>query len=104
MNTLTEAGRAWVEAYPAWVTSVFAVAVFGGLLGCILLLLRKRIAKPVLIVSLAAALIQIVYNFVLSNGLEVFGASALVTPVLVIVVGAFLIWLASRATDLGWIS
>ena len=29
---------------PAWVTAAFALAVFGGLLGCLLLLLRKKLA------------------------------------------------------------
>ena len=104
MSQLTEAGQAWVEAYPAWATGVFAVAVFSGIIGCILLLLRKPVAKILLIVSLAAALIQIFYNFAISNGLEVFGASALVTPILVVLVGAYLIWLASRGIREGWIS
>ena len=41
-----------VEATPAWVTAAFALAVWGGVLGCIALLLRKKWAKPVLLVSL----------------------------------------------------
>lgn len=38
--------------YPAWMTGAFAFGVFGGLAGCTLLLLRKKIATPVFLVSL----------------------------------------------------
>ncbi|MCH9016029.1 MAG: hypothetical protein IH877_10130, partial [Gemmatimonadetes bacterium] len=36
-----ESHRAIIEGRPAWATGAFAVAVFGGALGCLLLLLRK---------------------------------------------------------------
>lgn len=38
---------------PAWITLAFAVGVFGGLLGTIALALRRRVARPVLALSLA---------------------------------------------------
>ncbi|MGB5205651.1 MAG: hypothetical protein WBN63_15820, partial [Eudoraea sp.] len=38
---------ALMESTPAWVTAAFAIAVWGGLLGCIVLLLRRKLAKPV---------------------------------------------------------
>lgn len=38
---------------PAWMSLVFAVGVFGGLLGCIALSLRHRAALPVFALSLA---------------------------------------------------
>jgi hypothetical protein len=40
--------------YPVWMTVAFAVGVFGGVIGCTLLLLRKAAAVPVFVVSLAA--------------------------------------------------
>lgn len=40
-------------ALPAWITVVFAIGVFGGLAGSVLLMLRKAVAVPVLAVSLA---------------------------------------------------
>jgi hypothetical protein len=41
------------SSYPAWMTLAFAVGTFGGLAGCLLLLLRRRAATPVLAASLA---------------------------------------------------
>ncbi|NBB15297.1 hypothetical protein GVN21_08005 [Caulobacter sp. SLTY] len=38
---------------PAWLTGAFALGVFGGAAGCLLLLLRRREAVAVLAVSLA---------------------------------------------------
>jgi hypothetical protein len=41
------------SSYPAWMTLSFAVGTFGGLVGCLLLLLQRRAATPVLAASLA---------------------------------------------------
>jgi hypothetical protein len=43
-----------MAGYPAWMTAAFAVGVFGGLAGSILLLLRRSVAAQVLLVSLLA--------------------------------------------------
>jgi hypothetical protein len=47
-----EAERAIIEGRPAWATAAFAIAVFGGTLGGVLLLLRKSIAFQLFCVSL----------------------------------------------------
>ena len=41
VDAMPEAYRAIVENRPAWATAAFAIAVFGGAFGCLLLLLRK---------------------------------------------------------------
>ena len=52
LSAYRESERAIVEGRPAWATGAFAVAVFGGALGCLLLLLRKSAAFYLFIVSL----------------------------------------------------
>ncbi|MBT8184721.1 MAG: hypothetical protein KJN76_07760, partial [Eudoraea sp.] len=47
-----------MENTPAWVTAAFAIAVWAGLLGCIALLLRKKWARPVLLISLIGIIVQ----------------------------------------------
>ena len=54
LAALPDAQRALYENMPTWATSAFAIATSGGALGTLLLLLRKAIALPVLIVSLVA--------------------------------------------------
>ena len=63
---------AWFYGLPMWVIAAWAIAVWGGVLGSVLLLLRRRLAVPVFLVSLAGLVITTFHNYVLSNGLEIF--------------------------------
>src|SRR5574338_855577 len=49
--------RAAYEAEPVWVTGAYAVAVWVGLAGTVLLVLKRRIAEWLLLVSLIAVLV-----------------------------------------------
>lgn len=49
---LTPEQAAVMLGYPSWMTVVFAVGVFGGAIGCLLMLARKAVAVPVFAVSL----------------------------------------------------
>ena len=86
--------------YPAWYTAAFAIAVFCGALGCLALLLRKKWAYILFVLSAIGAIVQHVYLFM---NVEMDGA-AIVMPVLVIIVCLFLIWYAKNAIAKGWIS
>ena len=49
----------------------WAVAVWGGLLGAILLLMRKKLAWPVLIVSWGCMVVTAIHNYGFAGGAEV---------------------------------
>lgn len=89
---------------PAWTTAAFATAVFGGALGSSLLLLRKALAKPVFMISMAGIIIQMVYNFFISKAFNVYGPGAAVMPIMVILIGAGLIFFSIRAKNNGWLT
>jgi hypothetical protein len=94
-----------IESTPAWVTAAFAIAVWGGLLGCIALLLRKKWAKPVLMLSLIAVLIQMAYSFFMTNAAEVYGqVQGVVTPLIVIIIAVILVQFARIAEKRTWIT
>ena len=57
--------------FPSWVVAFWALAVWGGVLGAVLLLLRKKLAVGVFLVSFLSMVVTTVHNFFLSNGLEV---------------------------------
>jgi len=101
---LPAAERALYENVPAWATSAFAIAVNGGALGCLLLLLRRAWAVPVLAVSLAGVAVQMYHSLFIARSIEVYGPGGLSMPILVIVVAVFLIWYARSAREKGWIS
>ena len=88
---------------PAWVTGVFAVAVFAGLLGSLLMVAGKKLASPLLLVSLLAVIIQSAWLILASNALVVEGAMALVMPLLITLVAALLLWAASKGSVKGWL-
>lgn len=99
---LPAAEQALYNNYPAWAMIAFGVAVFGGTLGSLLLVLKKNLAGPVLQLSLIAALIQMAHSFFIAKAYEVYGPTSLVLPLAVIVIAALLVLLAARAKKNGW--
>ncbi|HZG46687.1 MAG TPA: hypothetical protein VEZ41_10570 [Allosphingosinicella sp.] len=83
----------------SWQWGVFAIAVWSGLIGAVLLLLRNRWATPLLTVSLLFAAVQ--YGVAAMQG----GIDAEARPiaVAVLVVGVALVIFASRARRRGWL-
>ena len=50
--------RAMWEATPGWIVGAYAVAVWVGLIGALLLLMRRKLAEPLLLVSFIAVIVQ----------------------------------------------
>lgn len=101
---LPETERALYENIPAWVTAAFAIAVFAGLLGSIFLLARKKAARFVFLISLIAILAQMSYNLFMSKAAEVYGPGGVIMPVMVILIGVFLLMYSKKAIEKGWLS
>ena len=94
-----EAARALVEGRPAWATGAFAIAVFGGALGCLLLLLRKSAAFYLFIASLLGVIVTNIHTLGVAGSTEIWVGS-----VMSLAVAAFLIWYSKQAGNKGWIS
>jgi hypothetical protein len=92
---------AYVMAMPSWMTAVWAIGVWGGLVGAVLLLLRMKWAVHVFAASLAAFLTSLVYYYVLSNGLEIMGAASLGLNGAILAGCIFFLWYAWFATKRG---
>lgn len=103
VTTLPETQRAIIEGRPAWATGGFAIGVFGGALGCLLLLLRKSIARYVLIASLLGMLVTMIHTINVSSAIDFSPVEILVMIVLPIIVAAFLVWYAIHAMGKAWI-
>jgi hypothetical protein len=97
-----DAEIAYMNAMPDWMNAAWAVGVLGAVLGVVLLILRRRSATPVLVVSLVAAVVSVVYQFLLSNGPQVMGGMVYVS-LLIAAVSLFLAWYAWRARSKGWL-
>jgi len=103
LDMLPEAERAMYMDVPAWATAAFAIAVWFGLLACIFLLIRRKLAKLLFIISLLGVLAQVTYNLFISNAREVLGTEAVVMPVIILIIAVFLLGYANKATQKGWL-
>ena len=104
LAALPENERALYGQYPLWTEIAFAIAVIGGTLGTLGLLLLRKWAKPILILSLIAIVIQMTHSLFLTDSIEVYGAMTYLMPVLVILIAIFLVWLAKLADKKEWLS
>jgi len=102
LAALPEAQREMHENTPTWAIAAFALAVHGGALGCLLLILKKNLAGLFLQISLAAVLVQMFHSFFMSNSFEVFGPGGMVMPIMVIVIAVYLVTLAAKAKAQKW--
>ncbi|MGG5486036.1 hypothetical protein [Gaetbulibacter sp. NE] len=104
LSALPEAEQALYTNVPAWATAAFAIGVFGGALGCLLLLLRKKWAKSLFIISLIGVLIQTSYNLFVSDALDVYGTKGLIMPIIILIIALYLIMFSNKSIAKGWIS
>lgn len=84
-----------ILAQPAWYTAVFALAVFGGAVGCLGLLLRKKWALWPLMLSLICVVLQNIY-FAMNGIFQQLHGGQWVMTILIPVVAVFLVWFARR--------
>ena len=97
-----ESERAIVEGRPTWATGGFFVAVFGGALGCFLLLFRKSVAFYLFVASLLGVIVTMTHAL----GIDIdFGLGEIIGIILMpLMVAVFLIWYSKYAERKDWIS
>ncbi len=97
-----ESERAIVEGRPAWATVAFAISVFGGALGGLLLLFRKSAANYFFVASLLGVIVTMAHT--LGLGID-FGLGEILGIILMpVAVAVFLAWYARWAKNKDWIS
>ena len=105
LAAMPESQRAIIEGRPAWATGAFAIAVFGGALGCVLLLLRKSAAYYLFVASLLGVLVQTIPYVGIASSTIASGPAEISLYILMpLGLAAFLIWYSKQAKSKGWIS
>ena len=102
LATYRESERMIVEGRPVWASVAFALAVFGGAIGCVLLLIRRSTAIYLFIVSLLGVIVTVAHTFTV--GIEFGSGEILGIIIMPIVVAFFLVWYAIYAKQKTWIS
>jgi len=102
---MPETARAIIEGRPAWATGGFAIGVFGGALGCLLLLFRRSAAFHVFAVSLLGIIVTMIHTVNVASSKIDFSPFEIFMMILSpIFVAAVLIWYTKHAEAKGWIS
>jgi hypothetical protein len=97
--SLTLEQAAFMNNEPTWATAAYAIAVNAGVIGALLLLFRKSLARPLFILSFIAVLLQDLNAFVLTDAVAVWGTSGLYLPAVVIVICVIEIWYSSSVAN-----
>lgn len=96
-NAFTEEQLEIAASLPSWITGAFAIAVFAGLFGSLGLLLRKKWAYSLLVLSLIAVIAQMGYT--LLNGYD----ENIGMTISIIVFAIFLVWFSKKSKTKDWI-
>jgi ribose/xylose/arabinose/galactoside ABC-type transport system permease subunit len=98
---MTPAQIAHYQGMPMWMSVVWAVGVWGAILGSVLILLRNKLALPIFVVSLAAFLVSLLYTYVMTNGGEIMGPTMAITSAIITVLLLFFAWYSWLMTKRG---
>lgn len=101
---LSPAQQELYKTRPSWAVSGTAVAVWLGALGSLGLILRKRWATILLVLSLLGVLVQDYWLFLGSNAASVSGPAVVVMQGLVLLIAIALVALSLRASKNGWLT
>lgn len=87
--------REYFASFPLWAVAFWAIGVFGGVIGCLLLLLKNRLAFHALLASAIGAIVSNLGGLFLLDGMRVMaGTNALGFAMFPIVFAAFLAYYA----------
>ncbi len=94
-----EAAKSLIASRPVWATGAFAIAVFVGVLGDILLILKKATAFYLFVASFLGVIVANIHTFQVSTTIDIWVGS-----LMSLLVAAFLIWYSQRVMHKGWIN
>jgi CHASE2 domain-containing sensor protein len=104
LETLPKEQQILYQDVPAWVTAAFAIAVFSGTLGSLLLLLKKKIATTFFIISFLGIVGQMSYGLLIDQNSDSYGPMGIAMPIIIIAFGGYLIWYSRKANEHRWLS
>ncbi len=92
-----------LENTPAWATAVFALAVFIGAFGALMLLMRKRVAPIMYMFSLIFIIMSLTDMFVLRKVHTMMSGGQIGMEAVVLLLGIFAVWFSRKSKAHGWL-
>ena len=91
------------EAEPAWVTGAYAVAVWIGLIGTVLLTMRRKMGEWLLLISLIGVLVWFAGLILVTPLRESMSANDLLVAIVVTALTWTVYWFARHSRQRGWL-
>ena len=95
--------RAAIDAEPLWVRAAYGIAVFAGLGGAILLVMKRRAAEWLLLISLVAVLVWLAGLVLVGPLREAMSANDLLVAIVVTALTWTVYWFARHSRQRGWL-
>jgi uncharacterized membrane protein len=97
MGITVEESIAFLDSFPVWASALWAIGIWGSVLGSVLLLMRSRHAATAFLVSLLGAVLSFAYQFTIDLPPQM-ADSAMTKIMPFVIVGAVLLqwWYARR--------
>lgn len=103
MGPATDYDRQLYASMPGWYNWCFAFAEATGVAGAVALLLRRKVAVPLFILSLIGVVVQFGYLFATTDIIARKGVWTTYFPLFIAATCIVQVWLARRAHRAGWI-
>jgi hypothetical protein len=95
--------RAMIEAQPVWMLAAYAVAVWVGLAGAVMLLLRRKLAQPLLLVSLVAAAVTFLPYAIVPAIRDNLSTNDIAAAIIVLAITWTIFWFARHSNQRRWL-
>ena len=95
--------RALMEARPTWQVAAYAIAVWVGLIGAIFLFLRRKLAEPLLLISLVACVFTFLPYFVVPAVRNLVSTNDIAFGLAILAITWTIFWFARHSRQRGWL-
>jgi hypothetical protein len=95
--------RVMVEARPVWMIVAYGVAVWSGLLGAVMLVFRRKLAQPLMLVSLIACALTFLPYAVVPGIRDNITTNDIAVAIVVIAITWTIFWFARHSAQRGWL-
>ena len=102
--TLALDERAQFEAEPLWMVAAFGLTGMAGAVGGLMLVLRRKSAEPLLLVSLIGIAVWFIGLFVNSRLRDLLSTGQIAMAAIVVAIVWTIYWFARHSRQRGWLS
>jgi len=95
--------RVVAEARPMWAMAAYAIAVWIGFAGALMLVVKRKLAQPLLLVSLAAAVVTFLPYAIVPGVRDVITTNDIAVAIAVLVITWTIFWFARHSAQRGWL-